>query len=205
MLRRLPGRAGSRGARRPEAQPRKRLEMAKRNSKSSAKAKQEPKASSPASMTPAAGGGPASKAEQKMPRGLRKQLRRLERDLSEAARLESKRVRKLERARHRRQMIEAVLGELRPQKPAVSHIAPKPAAAASAPAAKAATARTAGAPKAAAAPRATARTRTSAQAPARPRTTRPRTTRPAASPRRAAPKPPAKPAKPATPTETNKP
>ncbi|HEX7491429.1 MAG TPA: hypothetical protein VF337_06975 [Candidatus Limnocylindrales bacterium] len=43
------------------------------------------------------------------PRGLKKQLRRLERQLVDAARLESKRLRKLERARNRRQVAEAAL------------------------------------------------------------------------------------------------
>jgi len=43
------------------------------------------------------------------PRGLKKQLRRLERQLVDAAQLESKRLRKLERARNRRQVAEAAL------------------------------------------------------------------------------------------------
>jgi hypothetical protein len=43
------------------------------------------------------------------PRGLKKQLRRLERQLVEAAQVESKRLRKLERARNRRQVAEAAL------------------------------------------------------------------------------------------------
>src|SRR5450830_1108762 len=42
-------------------------------------------------------------------RGLKKQLRRLERQLIDAAKLESKRLRKLERARNRRQVAEAAL------------------------------------------------------------------------------------------------
>src|ERR1035437_4812248 len=43
------------------------------------------------------------------PRGLKKQLRRLERQLIGAAKLENKRLRKLERARNRRQVAEAAL------------------------------------------------------------------------------------------------
>ncbi len=47
------------------------------------------------------------------PRGVRKHLRQLERQLSAAARQERKRLRKLERATFRRQMIQAAMEELR--------------------------------------------------------------------------------------------
>ena len=46
-------------------------------------------------------------------RGVRKHLRQLERQLSDAARKERKRLRKLERATFRRQMLQAALEELR--------------------------------------------------------------------------------------------
>jgi hypothetical protein len=46
-------------------------------------------------------------------RGVRKHLRQLERQLSDAARQERKRLRKLERATFRRQMLQAALEELR--------------------------------------------------------------------------------------------
>lgn len=107
------------------ALPRKRLKMAKGRSKGSAKDKG--RKSSPA------------ESEAKLPSGVRKQVRRLERELAAAARKEIKRVRKLERARHRRQMAEASLVELRtavlgkasaaPKRPtAATDAAPKPAA-----------------------------------------------------------------------------
>src|SRR5450759_2505010 len=48
-----------------------------------------------------------------VPRLVRKHLRQLERQLSEAARQESKRLRRLERATFRRQMLQAALEELR--------------------------------------------------------------------------------------------
>jgi hypothetical protein len=48
-----------------------------------------------------------------VPRGVRKHLRLLERQLSDAARQEHKRLRKLERATFRRQMLQAALEELR--------------------------------------------------------------------------------------------
>ena len=47
------------------------------------------------------------------PRGVRKHLRQLERQFSDAARQERKRLRKLERATFRRQMLQAALEELR--------------------------------------------------------------------------------------------
>jgi hypothetical protein len=46
-------------------------------------------------------------------RGLRKHLRRLERQLASAAQLEAKRVRKLEKARWRRQRLEAFIDEVK--------------------------------------------------------------------------------------------
>ena len=55
----------------------------------------------------------ASAAPAKMSPGLRKQVRRLERQLAEAAREELKRVRKLEKAHHRLQRAEVALDELR--------------------------------------------------------------------------------------------
>jgi hypothetical protein len=48
-----------------------------------------------------------------VPRGVRKHLRQLERQLSDAARQERKRLRKLDRATFRRQMLQAALEELR--------------------------------------------------------------------------------------------
>ena len=51
--------------------------------------------------------------QDRLPRGVRKHLRELERQLSDAARQERKRLRKLERAVFRRQMIQATLEELR--------------------------------------------------------------------------------------------
>jgi hypothetical protein len=48
-----------------------------------------------------------------VPRGVRKHLRLLERQLSDAARQEHKRLRKLERATFRRQMLQAAVEELR--------------------------------------------------------------------------------------------
>lgn len=115
----------------------------------------------------------------KVPRGVRKQLRRLERQLADAARLELKRIRKLERAHHRRQEAEAALIELRAAAgkvdfaanppPAAKPIAAKPVAAAKpTPATPAATAKPAVAAKPVAKPAA----------------------KPAATPRRSAPKPP---------------
>ena len=84
-------------------------------------------------------GKPESKAAAKPKAGVRKQIRRLERELATAAAVELKRVRKLERAHHRLQRAEAALDELRGisapepamQKPAGKKpaAAPKPAAA----------------------------------------------------------------------------
>jgi hypothetical protein len=66
------------------------------------------KAGKPKSRAGAADLG-AAEIVAKTPKGLRKQLRRLESQLVEAARIESKRLRKLERARGRRQIAEAAL------------------------------------------------------------------------------------------------
>ena len=125
--------------------------------------------------------------------GVRKQIRRLERELATAAAVELKRVRKLERAHHRLQRAEAALDELRGTsvpEPAVKKsatapkpAAPKPAATAPKPAAPKPAAAKPAAPKPIAAKPATAA--------AKPTTPRVRTTsaaRPAA-------------AKPATPEE----
>jgi hypothetical protein len=48
-----------------------------------------------------------------LPRGVRRHLKQLERQLDAAAKKERTRVRKLERARNRRQVIQAALAELR--------------------------------------------------------------------------------------------
>ena len=93
--------------------------MAKKRSSKSVKAKRE--TSTPAKASPPPSEGAAHKAALKVPRGVRKQLRRLERQLADAARQERKRVRKLERAHYRRQLIQEALEELRgaaPAKPA---------------------------------------------------------------------------------------
>jgi hypothetical protein len=55
----------------------------------------------------------AKRTKTAAPRGVRKHLRQLERQLSDAARQERKRLRKLERATFRRQMLQAALEELR--------------------------------------------------------------------------------------------
>jgi hypothetical protein len=55
----------------------------------------------------------AAKAAARADRGLRKHLKRLQRRLVDAARTEAKRVRKLERARWRRQRLEAAVDEAR--------------------------------------------------------------------------------------------
>jgi len=95
--------------------------------------------------------GKARETEPKndVPRGVRKHLRELERQLTDAARQESKRLRKLEKSVFRRQMIQAALEELRGEAsvaiaPVVQVPAPKaaaPAAPAPTPAAKGATTR----------------------------------------------------------------
>jgi hypothetical protein len=172
--------------------------MAKRRSNDSGKAKRETTMSRKSPPVAASGEMPAPNTAAKMPRGLRKQLRRLERQLSDAAQKERKRVRKLERAHHRRQVVEAALDELRaasPAKPkakAKSPARPKTPEKPKAPAKAASTApaSTATPPKTTAATaKAPAKTRTRTAAPARPRAARP------AAPRRTAPKsPPAGPA-----------
>ncbi len=53
------------------------------------------------------------KAEAKADRGLRKHLKQLQRQLADAARTEAKRVRKLEKARWRRQRLEAAVDEVK--------------------------------------------------------------------------------------------
>ncbi len=169
--------------------PRKRFEMAKGRTKRSGKVK---KASTPPlGASTAKPSTDVSKPKAAKPAsGVRKQMRRLERRLAAAAKQELRRIRKLERARHRRQVAEAALNQLRGAIPA---LAPDPAVSPVAPAS----------PKPPAKPRAAAR--------AKPRTaagstagkpsvaagsasttaTRPRTARPVQSPRRTAAKPPA--------------
>jgi hypothetical protein len=76
--------------------------MAKGKSKKSGKARD--------TKSRAAANDPRMKS---IPRGVRKHLRQLERQLSDAARQERKRLRKLERTIFRRQMLQAALEELR--------------------------------------------------------------------------------------------
>ena len=80
----------------------KRLGMAKGKSKKPGKTR---------NIEPVVSVGTLKKAS--VPRGVRKHLRLLERQLSDAARQEHKRLRKLERATFRRQMLQAALEELR--------------------------------------------------------------------------------------------
>lgn len=78
--------------------------------------------------TPAAGS--VSEAKPKADRKIRKQLRRVERELADAARTEAKRVRRLEKARWRRQRLEATLDAVKTSSspaPAKAAKAPKPA------------------------------------------------------------------------------
>jgi hypothetical protein len=83
----------------------------------------EPEASGAA---PGGESAPRKKAAAKAARGLRKQLKRLQRQLADAARIETRRIRKLERARWRRQRLEASLDEARVASSAVpSEEAPK--------------------------------------------------------------------------------
>ena len=66
-----------------------------------------------------------------VPRGVRKHLRELEVQLTDAARKEQKRVQKLERARQRRQSIDSALDKLRgPSAAAAPSARPAPAASA---------------------------------------------------------------------------
>jgi hypothetical protein len=143
-------------------------------------------------------------------RGVRKHLRQLQRQLSDAARQESKRLRRLERATFRRQMLQAALEELRGET-AVAVAPPAVEAPASAvtatPAAKsrpAAKAKAPATPRPAAKPRVAARPRPAAKATApaaprlsakpspaakpRPAAVRTRTTRAATASAKAAPK-----------------
>lgn len=161
--------------------------MAKGRSKKAGKAK------SQAGAADLKGGAVAGKT----PRGLRKQLRRLEGQLVEAARVESKRLRKLERARNRRLVAEAALAFVLSEtfaKPVKSKAdkskiqksetaTPTSVKAAAAPAATAATA---------AKPAAKPAAKTAVRTTTRPRTTGTAAAKPAARPRRT-------PAKPATP------
>jgi len=117
----------------------------------------------------------------KVPSGVRKQIRRLERQLADAARKELKRVRKLERAHHRRQMAQAALDALVATTPKGSG---SPDKAASAPAPGSATAKSPAAKSPAA-------KSPSVKTPApKTRAAAPRTTRATATTRRAAPKTP---------------
>ena len=62
----------------------------------------------------------SSKSAAKLSSGLRKQLKRLQSQFEDAQRLERKRVRKLERARHRRQVAEAALADVLAEAPAAA-------------------------------------------------------------------------------------
>ena len=62
----------------------------------------------------------SSKSAAKLSSGLRKQLKRLQSQFEDAQRLERKRVRKLERARHRRQVAEAALADVLAETPAAA-------------------------------------------------------------------------------------
>ncbi len=78
--------------------------------------------------TPAAGS--VSEAKPKADRKIRKQLRRVERQLADAARTEAKRLRRLEKARWRRQRLEATLDAVKTSSspvPVKAAKAPKPA------------------------------------------------------------------------------
>lgn len=143
-------------------------------------------------------------------RGLKKQLRRLERQLIDAAKLENKRLRKLERARNRRQVAEAALAFVMSEGPllevSVEPAAPK-AVAPKAVAPKAVVtpksepkAAAAAAEKAAAASKPAASVK--AAAPAKPAAAKPAAAKPA-TPRRTAPKP--KPAAATPPVEPEQP
>ncbi len=83
--------------------------------------------------------GQAPKLDKKIGRVIEKRIKKLRSELTEAARTERKRLRALERARNRRQLIEAALDELRPEKtiggvPAESPAASQPAVEADPPA-----------------------------------------------------------------------
>ena len=148
--------------------------MAKGKSKKSAKAH---------AVAPVVSGKTPKKVS--VPRGVRKHLRQLERQLSEAARQESKRLRRLERATFRRQMLQAALEELRGETviAAATLAEATPAPEPSSPPASAAptTATVAKAPRARIGVTRPAATRPAAT---RPAAARPAATRPAATRRR---------------------
>ena len=137
----------------------------------------------PPDVTPVAGAVSAGKP--KVDRKVRKHLRQIERQVADAAQAEARRVRRLEKARWRRQRLEAALDEARTlfsAKPPKAAKAPKPA---TKPAAKAA-------PKAAKAPKPAAKAAEAATKPAE--ATKP-AVKPAVKPAaKAAVKPAAKPA-----------
>jgi hypothetical protein len=169
--------------------------MAKKRSKDSGKGKRQA-ATTKGVAVPGASDGKAaaidpaaSKAALKLSSSVRKQIRRLERQLADAALQELKRLRKLERARHRRQVAEAALADVLAETPAPPALAAKPA-----PAVKPA-------PVPKPAPAATRRAPAAKAAASTPRRTRAAGT--ATSARRATPKP--TPAKPATPPDSDKP
>ena len=137
----------------------------------------------PPDVTPVAGAVSAGKP--KVDRKVRKHLRQIERQVADAAQAEARRVRRMEKARWRRQRLEAALDEARTlfsAKPPKAAKAPKPA---TKPAAKAA-------PKAAKAPKPAAKAAEAATKPAE--ATKP-AVKPAVKPAaKAAVKPAAKPA-----------
>jgi hypothetical protein len=103
--------------------------MAKRRVRKSKQAAPEDAAVKPElGTTEAAAAGKASVAKPKLNAKLRKQLRRLERQLADATKAEARRVRRLEKARWLRQRLEAVLDEVRANSPAAPAKAAKPAA-----------------------------------------------------------------------------
>ena len=83
--------------------------MAKASAKKSGKS-EEKAAAKPSSSNQAK--SPSSKAAAKIASGLRKQLHRLQSQFEDAQSVERKRVRKLEKARHRRQIAEAALADV---------------------------------------------------------------------------------------------
>lgn len=95
-------------------------------------------------------GAPLEKAAAKTDRGLRRQLKRLEGQLADAAQTEAKRIRRLERARWRRQRLETAVDDAKTASTVrPGEAAPKPKAkAAPKPKAKAAPTAKAPAPKA---------------------------------------------------------
>jgi hypothetical protein len=91
-------------------------EMAKGKKKTTGRDKAQPAKAARGRGGSAARDGRAPKLDKKLGKVIDKRVRKLESRLSEAERLERKRVRALERARIRRQTIEAALDELRPEK-----------------------------------------------------------------------------------------